>query len=370
MGIIAAFTIITIIVVVIIVFKDKFAKLFDGFLNLFSLGGILTGDRVPRDSVVADCPDTYTNNGLNCGRSASNYEIEDGSGVLFTCPPGYTNTGSYCGKGPDDIYHPHKVASCPNGYYNNGTQCITRTVSRGVGSNGSAGFWHWNRGDQEQRCKEVEGVNECVRSGDYWYPTCSEIARINNFKDPEKWTADGCCLCSSQDFSLSMNDYSVCENDYFRGGPANAYCYYKCSEKYGSNYTNNGDYCRAEASTMSFSNAFENKSNYKNEDGSEYKPCPDKFFHSDIVTSRCYPECKPNYYNNGTTCWMDSSVLNGGVDDMLCKDPLYPHKIGPRCYGECADGFEPDMTGIFCVKSEEDSSEEFKSSIIDTFSPL
>ena len=63
MGIIAAFTIITIIVVVIIVFKDKFAKLFDGFLNLFSLGGILTGDRVPRDSVVADCPDTYTNNG-------------------------------------------------------------------------------------------------------------------------------------------------------------------------------------------------------------------------------------------------------------------------------------------------------------------
>ena len=66
---------------------------------------------------VSDCPDSYTNNGLFCGRGTD--DIYSPS-IVPDCPAGYTNNGLSCGRGTDDLYRPSIVADCPSGYTNIG----------------------------------------------------------------------------------------------------------------------------------------------------------------------------------------------------------------------------------------------------------
>ena len=88
---------------------------------------------------VADCPPTYTNNGLTCGRSADT--ILAGGSVVANCPSGYTNMGLTCYRPPSTygksctipLFGPKH--GCREGYTDNGCFC-----GRGADSIGSSNF--------------------------------------------------------------------------------------------------------------------------------------------------------------------------------------------------------------------------------------
>jgi hypothetical protein len=73
---------------------------------------------------VADCPPSYTNNGLTCGRGADSFSAPS---RVADCPAGYTNTGVSCflpvdtyTKGCTTIF---KKYGCRPGYTDNGCFC-------------------------------------------------------------------------------------------------------------------------------------------------------------------------------------------------------------------------------------------------------
>lgn len=215
-----------------------------------------------RPSRVADCPKTYTNNGATCGRSAKFKTADFGLG-------------------------PYESGDCPKGYYNDGTSCMFKAFGRGTG-------WAKLKGGIG-RCEKGEGLGPggCESNGAFYYPKCQALARKRGYANPDKWTSDGCCMCSPKKGyrSLSFSKHLKCppandkEKKYTKR--IKALCYIDCAKAYG---------------------------------------------HKD-------------WQHNGTQCVLNVSTK--GIGSMTCKKG--ETKIGPRCYKPCPSGKKPDSTGLFCI---------------------
>jgi len=247
-------------------------------------------------SRVADCPPGYTNKGAHCEKSSN-----DGGGRLADCPSGYTNNGATCGRGPDRIKldsENGRVADCPMGYYNNGTSCVFNLFGRGAGRDDV--FY-----DGWEECAKSDGGgdrNNCEKWGLRVYPKCQYLAKQRGYTNPEKWTNDGCCVCSPETGyrSFSFEDSVKCKDGEFLNKTLGR-CYKNCGE----GYYNNGTDCFRDASTK----------------GMDSMECKDGEFKSG---ARCYKNCPLNGSNTGFgTC-----VL--GMGSMTCKDGEF--RTDARCY--------------------------------------
>ena len=219
-------------------------------------------------SRVADCPDGYTNNGATCGRGAASK----------SSAPSNHDHGKYI------------TATCPKGYYNDGTSCMFKVFGRGTG------YDYFFRNGM-RNCENDYGEGNCENNGALAYPKCQKLARDKGYANADKWTNDGCCLCS----------------------PESGYRQYWLSEK--------GE-CR----------------NPDNED--EMDP-----YYTNRTGALCYTDCEKLYgsgwYNNGTSCWRDPSTL--GMGDMVCKPGEF--KSGARCYKTCPPGFK--NMGEYCALTKD-----------------
>jgi hypothetical protein len=271
------------------------------------------------DSRAADCPESYTNNGLTCGRSASNYVPDGGNSILADCPDGYTNNGATCGRGADS-YNAYDnwddrywTGDCPPGYYNNGTQCITESFWRRSHSTTAGCEEMWGRGNCDVNC------SICLD-----YPKCQHLARQKGYRDPDSWNtgmgSEG-STCSSSHFALNFDEHLKCPP---AGHPNHthkigALCYIKCKD----GYYNNGTQCMRDADTLW---------------DTSYMKCNDPKF-PDKIGGRCYAKCKPGYKQNLTSCWRDVDTL-WSTDYMSCSQPdEHLDKATGRCYKNPPGGF-------------------------------
>jgi hypothetical protein len=148
------------------------------------------------------------------------------------------------------------------------------------------------------------GPGNCESNGLYYYPKCQYLAKVKGYKNADKWTNDGCCICSPESGyrSLSFEGNATCNDDEFLNTTLGR-CYKKCP--HGGKNTGFGT-CTLGASAMVCND--------------------DEFLNPDI--GRCYKNCPPGYTNTGVSCYRPVSTL--GMDSMLCKDN--EDKEGARCY--------------------------------------
>lgn len=212
------------------------------------------------------------------------------------CPKGYTNTGSWCGRGTDDktlALNPklgiYETADCPPGYYNDGTNCMFKLFGRGTGRDDL--FY-----DGWKKCAKEDGDgdrNNCEKWGTRVYPKCQFLAKKRGYENPDKWTNDGCCVCSPQkgyrSFSLSEKGKCPPSNDEtgkyteLRGL---GLCYIDCQKTYGDEYTNSGFYCHRTISTKSLDSA-------TCDPDTEVKG-------TGLYVAKCLPKvCPPGYFTPG-----------------------------------------------------------------------
>jgi hypothetical protein len=207
------------------------------------------------------------------------------------CPSTYTNNGANCGRGDDSKSSsagkgPYETASCPDGYYNNATSCWRDYHSFTRDSFNCVG----------QKC--TDRCTQAYKSdGDPWpcnkddahariYPSCHSQAKKEGRRFWNEYSSGG-AFCALPHKSISFEDHAKCPADYPKR--IKALCYVDCAAKYG-----------------------------------------------------------PGYYNNGTSCWRDPSVMLG-FGEMTCSPGEF--KSGARCYQECPPGYS--NTGEFCHRNKQ-----------------
>lgn len=217
---------------------------------------------------VADCPPSYTNNGLTCGRGTD--DILKPS-ILPDCPAGYTNNGLVgCGRGTHDIHYPSKLADCPSGYTNMGTYCgkgilpwEIKTKSLGSGSCPSGYF----KGPLA-RC----------------YKTC-----------PAGYTNTG-DYCHRPVSTLGPSAF-ICPSGYFKSDITQ-----RCHQTCPAGYTNTGETCHKPISTLGMDSMVCKAGEIKK--GPRCYPVntacgPNK----ELDAGLCYDKCRSGFNGVGPVCW-------------------------------------------------------------------
>lgn len=259
---------------------------------------------------VSDCPDTYTNNGLSCGRGTDDMYSPS---ILPDCPSGYTNNGATCGRGSDDIYSPSIVADCPTGYTNIGLFCSIGPDSYSAPSRlGDCPSGYTNHG---LYCSKW---NDWFGSSAYWScPGGYFLSGVRCYRYCISGYTNMGESCYRSGSTLSSNSMT-CPGGYFKSSITQ-----KCGVNCRPGYTNTGEYCHRPVSTL----------------GASYMTCPGGYFKTDL---RCGRNCGTGYTNMGETCHRPVSTLDS--THMTCKDG--EEKKGLRCFpgdgGACYDDFELD----------------------------
>jgi hypothetical protein len=283
---------------------------------------------------VADCPSGYTNNGANCGRGDTTAFWD--SGRVADCPSGYTNDGASCRrdfqtKTSDFGLGSYESADCPKGYYNDGTSCMHLAFGRGSGRDDV--FY-----DGWKKCREADGDgtnSSCEKYGARVYPKCSYLAKQKGYANWDKWSNDACCMCSPvsgyRQFSISEAGQCPPSND-SRGKYTNksgALCYVNCENEYGSGWYNNGTSCARDVSILGMGSMTCNSGEFKS-------------------GARCYKNCSEiygsDYTHDGTRCYRPVSSLS--MSSMTCNSGEF--RSGGRCYKNCNPGYT--QTGVSCYR--------------------
>jgi hypothetical protein len=219
-------------------------------------------------SRVADCPPSYTNNGLSCGRGADSKTSDFGLGKF-------------------------ESADCPAGYYNDGSSCMFKLFTTPSDKWYSAPFV--SHSTDMKNCENKWGQGNCesvgVSGSKKALYKCSLQAKEKGYDNWEHWGPDDGSppFCSPykgwRQFSLSEAGKCPPAND-TSGKYTNrtgALCYVKCDKEYGPDYYNNGTSCFRDVSTLDLS----------------HMSCKDD---ERLIGGRCYPKCPPGYTNTGLTC--------------------------------------------------------------------
>lgn len=171
----------------------------------------------------ADCPATYTNNGLTCGRSADTKSSSAGRGayVPASCPTGYKNMGATC-------FRDYKSFT-RDSYNCVGEKCM-----------GPCDDKYRGPGDPWPCSKDAVGARA--------YPKCSAEARYLKKPFASEYHSGGAFCALDAKTLPGGNAAMVCPSDYpiKRGG----LCYIDCEKKYGPGYINTGVSCFRGVSTL------------------------------------------------------------------------------------------------------------------------
>lgn len=165
-------------------------------------------------SRVADCPATYTNTGLTCGRGSDDYWA---GSKTPSCPSGYTNVGLFCGFGGYwgvDTLGPSSFI-CPNGYFLN-------TLTARCHKHCMEGYT--NTGETCHRVVSILGIGAM---------SC---------KSDETIIVGRCYKCHNDEELDGLLCYPKCRKWYDGVGPV---CWGECH----SDLTNCGLFCAADALT-------------------------------------------------------------------------------------------------------------------------
>lgn len=200
---------------------------------------------INQNSRVADCPDSYTNNGATCGRGAKSESSDFGSGA-------------------------YKVADCGKNATNFGLTC-SGTFKRDT--------WTTPFSNNLGNCERRWGKGNCEDVITGWGEKCTVSARRQGYSNPNGYVNMGIAGCA---MTNTIADMGVCSDPNYpklSGG----LCYGDCQKKYGPGYYNNGTSCWRDVSTLGMG-SMSCKSN-------EFK-----------TGARCYKKCPPGFTNNGEWC--------------------------------------------------------------------
>ncbi len=291
----------------------------------------------------ADCPDSYTNNGLTCGRGGD--EAFKDSGRPADCPEGYTNNGLTCGrsaqsKTSDFGLGIYETADCPDDYTNTGTTCYYwgSSFERDYFSRAFSSIE-----SDKRRCEEKYGSGKCeivgVTGSRLARPSCETEARYLGKRFPEKYSGDGLNTMGARCHRVAntlgtISDKGVCppsnDSKNMYTTKTGGLCYVNCEKAYGPGWYNNGTSCWKDVSTL----------------GTDSMTCRDGEF-LNPTTGRCYKKCAEvygdEYMHNGVSCYRLASTLGEG--SMTCK-PWERYVLG-RCYPKVFH----DMTDAGLVQS-------------------
>lgn len=239
--------------------------------NINMTGGASSNE--PRPSVLATCPQNYTNNGSNCVRQARSYPLIS---VLANCPSGYTNNGTVCTSPTASSFSPSVIATCPTNYTNNGISC-TNDADSYVKSCSV-------QGGQTFPCKSGFTDMGCYCQSTTPSPvgnmTCSTNYVLNG----------GRCYQTCKTGYTRQGEYCVqpvsnlpqanmtCSSNYYRKG---AYCYKSCDTDY---VVNNG-LCQSPPDTLSQESQMTCPTNYP-----------------ELIGTSCYGACVAPLINSGNSC--------------------------------------------------------------------
>ena len=150
--------------------------------------------------------------------------------------------------------------------------------------------------DGWKKCAKEDGDgdrNNCEKWGTRVYPKCQFLAKKRGYENPDKWTNDGCCVCSPQkgyrQYSLSKRGKcppSKDETGKYTELRGLGLCYINCQKTYGDEYTNSGFYCHRTISTKSLDSA-------TCDPDTEVKG-------TGLYVAKCLPKvCPPGYFTPG-----------------------------------------------------------------------
>lgn len=188
----------------------------------------------------------------------SDTQVGEIAGRVADCESGYTNFGLTCTRGSDNHWEPSKLASCPDGFTNTGTTCF-----RGASTRDKLGSW-------------------CTGG-------C-----------PDGYTDLG-CFCGRAAWSRKLTEAGKCPTGYFISS-ADGRCHVDCKTKYGTDYTNTGDYCFRPADTTD-KKGMSCKANERLDGVRCYPKESDCGAGRENIAGLCYDKCKPGSYRVGLTCW-------------------------------------------------------------------
>lgn len=319
---------------------------------------------------TADCPPTYTNNGLTCGRSADTKKAS--TGRVADCPPGYTNNGATCGRNAHTAFTDSgRVADCPPGYTNTGASCFrgAHMGESNVGRVADCPDGYTNNGATCGRGAKSFGnsgrVADCPPGYTNTGASCLRPAHTE-FSDsgvvadcPSGYTNMGITCHNWWKAKSLSKDSMTCKDGRWRSGGR---CYRHCSP----GYTHTGVTCYRGPSTKGM-DSMTCKDGEVKKAARCYNKCPDGY-NLTLTTcfrpvstkgmgsmtckegetklgARCYKPCPEGYVRNGTNCFRNASTK--GMSVMTCKEGEF--KSGARCYKRCPVGYM--HTGVSCFRN-------------------
>jgi hypothetical protein len=221
------------------------------------------------DSRTADCPPSFTNTGLLCGRSESRKSNDFGHGKS-------------------------EKISCPDGWYNNGTSCA-RDYAQFTRDSYNCAFQQC-KGPCDKKYGTSDDPWPCTKDdlGLRAYPNCRAEARVLGRRFADEYTNRG-AFCDIQFKTESFNDVGVCPDKYTT--KTGMWCFVNCEDQYGEGYYNDGQVCYRGPKVLG-------------EDSQSCQPWERK------IAGVCYPKVMPGFTDLGLTQSRKKNTNQKNVDGL------------------------------------------------------